>query len=74
MHTNALMTLLIKLDTILGKPETIPTFFEWRDTERATVNEVLESRFVDVETTQDIRVVITLVLPYFEGTTWNQIS
>jgi hypothetical protein len=72
MHTNALTTLLFKLDTILGKPETIPTFFEWRDTERAAGNQVRESRFVDVETAQRMCASITLVLAYFERTTWNQ--
>ena len=72
MHTNALTTLLFKLDTILGKEENIPTFFEWRDTERAAGNEVLESRFVDVEIAQHMCDAITVVLVYFEGTTWNQ--
>jgi len=72
MHTNALTTLLFKLDTILGKQESIPSFLEWRDAETAAGNEVLESRFVDVETAQHMCAAITVVLAYFESTTWNQ--
>jgi hypothetical protein len=56
----------------LGKPETIPTFFEWRDTERAAGNKVLESRFVDVESAHHMCAAITIVLAYFERTTHNQ--
>jgi hypothetical protein len=67
-----LTTLLFKLETILGKPETIPYFFEWRDTEMAAGNQVLESRFVDVQTAHRMCVSITSVLTYFEHTTWNQ--
>ena len=72
MHTNALTTLLFKLDTIFSKQESIPSFVEWRENETAQGNEVLESRFLDVETAEHIRASITVVLVYFEGTTWNQ--
>jgi hypothetical protein len=72
MHTCALTTLLFKLDTILTKEEHIPSFVEWQDTETAAGNDVLESRFVDAETAQHMCAAITLVLAYFERTTWNQ--
>ena len=72
MHTNALTNLLFKLDTILTKEEDIPSFDEWQENETAAGNDVLESRFVDAETAQHMCAAVTVVLAYFESTTWNQ--
>ena len=71
MHTNALTTLLFKLDTISRQDSTNHDLAAWRDSVRAAGHGVRESCIVDLQTAQAMLANIDLVLAFFERDSWN---